>query len=49
MVSLKLAVLALEQGVGLGEVFHAHFLGVPFQAFARELADDHAEAEGLGQ
>ena len=28
---------------------HMHFLGVPLQAFAGELARDHAEAEGFGQ
>ena len=41
---LKLPVLAFEQRVGLGEVGHAHFLGVPLQAFAGKLAGNHTEA-----
>ena len=46
---LEFPVLAFEQRVGFFEVGDAHFLGVPVQALAGELAGDHAKAQGLGQ
>ena len=47
--NLELPVSAFKMWVSLGQVGHLHFLGIPIEAFAGELAGHNSEAERFGQ
>ena len=47
--NLELPVSAFKVWVSLGQVGHLHFLGIPIETFAGELAGYYSEAERLRQ